>query len=266
MIPCLQPKRRRSRRRFLQLGVEPLEERSLLATIMVTSLIDNLTAGGGVTLREAIQAANTNQSVDGSAAGEVAPAVDTIVFQPGLTGSVNLLLGQLVITETVIIQGLGAGSTTINAQHNSRVFDITSDATAVTFDGLTLTGGTTPIGENGGAMRAASGQLTVRNSTISGNTASSGTRGGGIWSGGTVTVTNSTVSGNSILVLSGRGGGVFASDVIVVNSTRFPATRQEDPRPLAGDFPAWRRPQLLTVPSPATHRPTAAACTPILAL
>src|SRR5690242_7734998 len=120
-------KRQGSRARFLRLMLEPLEERSLLATIVVTSLNDNVTVDGKVTLREAIQAANTNQSVDGSASGEVAPALDTIVFQAGLTGSVNLLLGELPISETVVIQGLGATSTTINAQHNSRILNISSE-------------------------------------------------------------------------------------------------------------------------------------------
>src|SRR6478735_9230660 len=46
-----------------------LEERTLLSTITVTSLADNLDADGLVTLREAIAAANTNRRVDGSPAG-----------------------------------------------------------------------------------------------------------------------------------------------------------------------------------------------------
>ena len=127
------PKRGRSWQ--VRLRLEQLEERSLLATIMVTSLVDNLTADGGVTLREAIQAANTNLSVDGSAAGEAAPAGDTIVFQPGLIGPINLLLGQFQITETLTIQGLGAGQTTVDGGNASRLFDSTNPAGDVTFDG-----------------------------------------------------------------------------------------------------------------------------------
>src|SRR5205807_5141450 len=50
---------------------ECLEDRTLLSTITVTSLADNLTAGDlKITLREALQAANTNASVDGSVAGQ----------------------------------------------------------------------------------------------------------------------------------------------------------------------------------------------------
>src|SRR5688500_703369 len=62
---------------------------ALAATITVTSLADNTTTDGQVTLREAIQAAETNTSVDGSTAGT---ASDTIVFQGGLTGQVSLTI------------------------------------------------------------------------------------------------------------------------------------------------------------------------------
>lgn len=216
-IEC--PKSRRARQQFLRLIVEHLEDRSLLSTIMVTSLADNLTAGGGVTLREAIQAANTNASVDGSAAGQAAPVVDKIVFQAGLTGSVNLALGQFQITETVIIQGLGAAQTTINGQTNSRVFDISFTGGAVTFDGLTLTGGVTQTDSSGGgAIRSDSpGQLAIQNSTISGNSTSGAlANGGGIYAGA-VSVSNSTISGNRSF--NGAGGGIFASSLTVSDST-----------------------------------------------
>ena len=60
-----------------KLSLEQLEEREVPAVITVTSLADNTTADGQVTLREAIQAAETDASIDGSAAGSGA---DTIVF------------------------------------------------------------------------------------------------------------------------------------------------------------------------------------------
>jgi CSLREA domain-containing protein len=217
------PTRSLGRRSFLRLLVEPLEDRSLLATVMVTSLADDLAADGGVTLREAIQAANSNLSVDGSVAGQSAPVIDTIVFQAGLTGPINLALGQFQITETLTIQGLGASQTTVNGQNASRLFDVTNTASAVTFDGLTLTGGkTTAIEESGGAVRSAStGELIVRNCTIFGNsTMGSGSRGGGIFAADpAVTITNSTVSGNFTSGLNAGGGGIFAHAVALTNST-----------------------------------------------
>src|SRR5262245_17501663 len=73
--PESKPVRRR------RLAVEALEAREVPALITVTSLDDNTTTDGQVTLREAIQAANTDVSVDGSTAGSGA---DTITFAPAL--------------------------------------------------------------------------------------------------------------------------------------------------------------------------------------
>src|SRR5687768_10592073 len=58
-----------------RLTFEPLEERRMLATIMVTSLADDLTVDGDVTLREAIHAAEHNISMDGSTAGSGADII-----------------------------------------------------------------------------------------------------------------------------------------------------------------------------------------------
>src|SRR5207248_1290218 len=104
-----------------------------------------------------------------------------------------------------------AGSTTINAQQNSQLFDISDlKGRPVTLDGLTLTGGYAGSG-NGGAIQAHVLPLTIQNSTISGNVA--GGRGGAISSTGAVTVTNSTISGNICAINGGRGGGIYAQGV-----------------------------------------------------
>src|SRR5262249_40403053 len=61
------------------LQIEILENRSVPATITVTNLLEHPSAVG-VTLRDAIEAANTNTSVNGSTPGD--PGPDTIVFAP----------------------------------------------------------------------------------------------------------------------------------------------------------------------------------------
>src|SRR5262249_14745485 len=73
----------------------------------------------------------------------------------------------------------------------------------------------------GGALVAHDLVLTIRNSTISRNTATS--KGGGIFNGtfsvgGGLTVRNSTISGNTATT---KGGGIYndGSDVVVQNST-----------------------------------------------
>ncbi len=97
----------RTRRRFRNLLLEPLEARWLLATITVDSLDDNMLGDGDITLREAIHAANTDTSVDGSPAGSGA---DTIEFDPGLLlpGTITLGGTQLEITEDLTITGPGS--------------------------------------------------------------------------------------------------------------------------------------------------------------
>src|SRR6516164_7785569 len=68
------PLRKRSRAASFsyRLRLEPLEDRLAPAIITVTSLADDVAVDGKVTLREAIQAANTDTSAD------------TIVFDPSL--------------------------------------------------------------------------------------------------------------------------------------------------------------------------------------
>src|SRR4051812_40060355 len=104
--------------------LEELEARCVPAVITVTTLQDETINNGLVSLREAIQAANTNTSVDGSTPGD--SGADTIVFKHGLSGTINLT-NQLQITEDLTISGPGASDLTINGgQQGFRVFDITN--------------------------------------------------------------------------------------------------------------------------------------------
>ncbi len=158
---------------------------------------------GDLSLREALELANAN------------PGADTITFNAALAGStINLVLGQLSISDAVTITGLGASQLTIDAGNGTdntfatgdgfRIFEI-SDGTGtlvdVTISGLTLTGGDTS-GVDGGAI-INSENLTLTDSVLSGNAAS--INGGGISNSGILTVTSSMISGNS----GGRGGGIY---------------------------------------------------------
>jgi CSLREA domain-containing protein len=213
------------------LKIELLEDRYVPATIVVTSLADVAlgAAHTGVTLRDAIQAANTNQSVNGSTAGS--PGADTITFAPALIASctptnscrisLGSTLGQLPsITEPLTIQAPGSASVTIDAQGHSRIFDIAAmppTAGDVTLDGLTLTGGKTtgsaPSNDFtyfGGAIRSLSGgMLTLRNCTLTGNAVQGANSGGGaVFTGaGALTLDHSTLQGNSAAF---RGGAIYA--------------------------------------------------------
>ena len=79
----------------------------MLAVITVDSLTDDVILDGNVTLREAVQAANADTSVDGSVAGSGA---DTINFSAALSGQTITLGGsELVITEALTVDGHLAG-------------------------------------------------------------------------------------------------------------------------------------------------------------
>ena len=123
--------------------------------------------------------------------------------------------GQALRNSSTAITVNGNGHTVRQTCAGQRVLDQIGSA-AITFDAVTITGGTTPAGANGGGIRApGGGTVTLTNSTVSGNT--SGGNGGGVAAAGAVTVTNSAISGNTASV---NGGGVGANGVITVtNST-----------------------------------------------
>jgi hypothetical protein len=194
-------------------AVEQLEERAVPATVVTTLLDETDPADGLLSLREALEAANNTAEAD------------NITFQAGLSGVLSLALGQMTISEPVTITGNGAANTVIDAQQNSRIFDVTDTAGDVTLDGLTLRNGQTAVADElGGAIRFGSdGTLAVRNSTLSGNsTTGNGGAGGAISSAaGAVTVRNSTLSGNSTAGNGAPGGALFTNDgaVTVRDST-----------------------------------------------
>ena len=224
-------KSRRSRRGVTSCWLERLEERILPAIITVTSAADNLVVDGQVTLREAIQAANTNLRVDGSTAGSGA---DTIQFAAGLAGQTITLGGtQLQITSPLTINGLGATQLSISGNNTSRIFEVLA-GNSVTISGLTLTQGKA---DNGGGI-VNSGILTISNSTISGNSVVYGGvgdivntgNGGGISNLGTLTINNSTVFSNSTIFFntteladvvsnSGNGGGISNVGTLTISNS-----------------------------------------------
>lgn len=241
---CNRSARRRLTRRVpTQCVLERLEDRTLLATITVTSLADNQTVNSQVTLREAIEAANTDASVDGSEAGNGA---DTIVFAPGLTagGSATITLGgtDLLLRTEITIIGPGANLLTINANQASRVFVVgdlvPANVLNVMISGLTLTNGradfggaiqssedltlsqmkitnssATALGSLGGGVENGDRLLTIEDSTISGNSAGIG---GGVSNNGTLKVVRSTISGNTAAI---NGGGIGNDGVATVIAT-----------------------------------------------
>jgi len=169
------------------------------ATFTVTNLLDS----GPGSLRQAILNANANS-----------PAADTINFQAGLTGTITLTSGQMIVSDSLTINGPGANVISVSGNNASRIFQFNSGQT-VSLSGLTLTAGS--VGGMVGGAVLSTATATISNVIIYGNSASDG---GGVASSGTgtMTISNSVVANNSA---SSTGGGLrsFSGRTIITDST-----------------------------------------------
>lgn len=193
--------------------IEVLEARIAPATIIVTDLGDNFTVDGKITLAEAIKAANTDTSIDGSVAGSGA---DIITFAPALTagGPAAIHLTSLFAASPDDRSGLGAKDLGPTA------FKITS---SITIQGPTGDNGIT-IQRDAGAAEfrlfhvAPGSSLTVSDLTLAGGLAHGfkggdavgGGGGGSAGLGGAFINQGNLVLSNTLLVqnqaLGGNGG------------------------------------------------------------
>lgn len=140
---------------------------------------------------------------------------DTITFKSGLTGTIRLTQGALVITggNDLTIEGPGAGVIAVSGDADDSgdpsagdtyLFGIQSLG-QTEFSGLTLTEGVSNGG--GGAIAGVSGsQITVKDSVLTDNTCQSG-NGGAIRIQGDLTITDSVLTGNA--AASGDGGAIY---------------------------------------------------------
>lgn len=183
------------------------------------------TSSGECSLRAAIQEANASF------------VAETITLSAGtykltIEGSdeESAVTGDLDILSTITIQGSGSSVSTVDGNDIDRVFDV-REAGVLEIVGVTITGGSDFHG--GGISN--SGDLTLINSTVSNNSATTNGHGGGIyqdsnkanltlnnshvcdneaqdggaiyfWRSGTATINNSTICRNN-------GGGIYTTAV-----------------------------------------------------
>jgi len=220
---------------LVAVGFAPAASASVIA---VNTSVDEFNGGGSCSLREAVQAANTNALGTGCPAGQAGvfdpdfidvPANTYTLSQPG-TDDTNVG-GDLDITDTnVTIRNTGGGQTTIVTAAGNRGIDVVGSAFSVAISGIRITGGA-PSGNGGGIQNNLNGSaLSLTNVTLNGNTALGGGGGGGIFSGGgtTLALNNVTISGNAA---EGAGGGLLynsANNSFVKNSTIVNNTADTD--------------------------------------
>ncbi|WP_139668371.1 Ig-like domain-containing protein [Pseudomonas sp. F16(2018)] len=184
-----------------------------LATITVTSSNASLIANDGqVSLAEAIQAANTDTSVDGSAAGS---GNDIIVFHQNLKGgtirwsSATALAVTSNITINGDVDGDGKGDIILSGDVNSNNIRDAGEASGLQSNG----GGVLTVRNldmrhfsgniTGGAIRANGGSITIEDSNFqdnAGTVINSATT-----LGSTVVVRNTTIHDNNASIIGATG-------------------------------------------------------------
>jgi len=141
--------------------------RALAASITVTTVVDDMTVNGNCTLREAIQAANTDTAVDACAAGngadiiQFAPATDhnSIGPQLGQSGEDNdendNVSGDFDVRSDITVAGNGNTKTVLDGHNLFRIFDVVVAGKTLTLQNLDMRNGYFFFG--GAALRSLSG-------------------------------------------------------------------------------------------------------------
>lgn len=181
------------------------------ATFVVNSTVDATdvapgngacaTAVGQCTLRAAIQEAN---ALEGADVIQLPSGVHTITVL-GNGDDDMAAVGDLDVTDDLVIHGSAAGESRIAGALSFRVFDVIGPA-IVSMDRLTIRGGRLSAGGQDGAGIRNDATLELHEVTLTDNETSMGD-GGGIANinGGTVQMTNCTISGNRAPARSGGG-------------------------------------------------------------
>jgi len=191
-----------------------------LGAIAGTLIVTNVSDAGPGSLRQAIADAGSGD-----------------LIQIMVAGTITNVLGELVISNNVTIDGPGASALTISGNGANRAFNIISPATVkisrVRLAGCyasSLPGTPTPFGAEGASGGAIinSGNLTLTDCMLTGNSAAvggpggqvstimyyggPGGDGGAIWNDGTLTLTSCLISGSYAGVGGSGGIGTTRSD------------------------------------------------------
>lgn len=182
-----------------------------IINVSVTS-DDTNPSNGTCSLREAVQAANTNDIVDGCSAGS--PSGTDHIYVPGAIGTYTLSsLDGLTITTSLRITGESTSGVIIDAGSFDRVFFIDAPDQVVILENMTLINGeatnvgtinTIDYGLSGGAIFNNS-LLTINNVVFENNDAL--TSGGGLKNIGTAELYNVSFTGNQ-----SRTGAAISND------------------------------------------------------
>jgi hypothetical protein len=149
------------------------------------------------------------------------PDPTTVAHNSGSSYIVDGNVGELDITDTggtVTLAGEGNdGAVKIQAVNDTRVLELGSGSmggVVASISGVTISGGNPdPAAEEGDCggicVSSADSHLTLTNSVVSGNTASTYGGGIGLYRGGSAMLIDDTITGNSVSGAAGGGGGIY---------------------------------------------------------
>jgi hypothetical protein len=212
--------------------LEPLEGRLAPAVLTVNTLADETSPDQFLSLREAVHVVDTGSTAGLSAAekAQIAGPLgsnDKIEFAPGLQGTILLTNpgGELSITRNVAVLGPGINLLTISGNAATRVFAIDPGVKAA-LEHLTIANGKS-IGVGGGIDNE--GTLNVSDCALADNQAvgipGGSALGGAIYNGADawLTLRGSTVAGNSATGDSnlGVGGGLCNLGTALITRSTF---------------------------------------------
>ena len=163
-------------------------------TITVNSTSDEFTIDSQCTLREAVAAANSNQTVN-DCVHDGSKGTDTIKFSSAISYPAVIILtfgnpATLVIQDSLRIQGPLTSQLTIDGNFAAGIFDVASGI-KVNISNLTIANGVASMA--GGGIHN-QGTLSIANCTLQNNFAENG---GGIYNTGTLNVTETNFFQNS---------------------------------------------------------------------
>ncbi|HRJ44456.1 MAG TPA: CSLREA domain-containing protein, partial [Caldilineaceae bacterium] len=231
------------------------------SVITVTTGLDNLSDNGDCTLREAIQAANTDAAVDACPAGNgddliLVPAGSYVLSLEGRSEDDNAT-GDLDIRSSLVISGAGSAGTIIDANQTDRVLHILTGTVAIR--GVTVQNGRAADGkddpcepngyegcpgETGGGI-ANEGYLKIFESRVVGNKSGNGGYaviggdGGGIWNTGIFIAYDITLANNETgtggwdakwQLPNGRGGGIANLGTMTITNSQIRANSADQNR------------------------------------
>ena len=209
------------------------------ATITPTVNTDAAVASNGnCTLREAVQAANTNLPVDTCPAGDAAQP-DTIVLPDAFyplthtgSGENSNATGDLDVITTagagpLVIQSDG-DLTEINGNFDDRVIDDLTSGSSLILDRIRLNDGEPPSGDGGAFRSTGSSAVSLLDSEV--KNSSTIAKGGGLRVNGDLTLTGSEVSGNTSTAATGVvGAGISSGGDLVIDSSTVSANHVDAP-------------------------------------